>query len=160
MKFYCTLFLGAACLLVSTWASATTYKGYNIHGNSCTSTTQGATPIYSQYGPYAPGLNAINMTCPVTVPSENYTYAYLLVNGYNRNSVDHLSCTIAGTDYQGTNLISATATLPYTQSSSQVWSTSISPSAGNSVLYVTCHLPALSAAGYSHLTYIWLDLGY
>jgi hypothetical protein len=118
----------AVGFLAAQSASATTYENYVIRGNSCISITGGQTPEYNQYGVNAPGTSAIDVTCPLTLPDNGfYTYAYLLVNGYNR-SPDRLYCTIASTDYAGLNQISSPATLPYNQQPPQVWSTSISPS--------------------------------
>lgn len=162
MKALIRIFAVSIFLIVSHQASAVTYQWYQIHGNTCTSISQGLTPTYNQYGVNAPGASAIAVTCPVILPSQNYVYAYIQVVGYNRNSVNKLSCTINGARYDGANYIWATATLPNNLASYQIATNSISPTvaASNNNLSVTCYLPAATASGLSHLTEIFLYVGY
>ena len=168
-KFILALTL-VACSMIAKTASATTYDDYTIHGNNCVTTTPGSSlsfpqsgqsvvmPTYSQYGPYAPGWQAVNVTCPLTLPYQVYTYAYLYVQGYNRSSTDHLSCTLSATNFDGLGLKSLTVTLPNNEQPSQLSAASVN--SFSSSLFLTCHIPAATSSGLSHLSSIWLVLGY
>jgi hypothetical protein len=138
-------------------ASATTYDEYQLHGSSCVSITSGAVPGYSWYGVNAAAV-PIDVTCPVLLPAFSYTYAYMLVEGYNRSSSDHLSCTFTGSDFDGTNPVSGVATLTANASSPQI--AVATTNALFAPLFITCHLPAHTASGYSHLTSIFLEVGH
>jgi hypothetical protein len=149
----------ASALLGIKSASATTYQSYDIHASNCVSATAGAVPQYANFGVTALS-SALQVVCPLSLPAQSYTYAYIFVEGYNRSGTDHVSCTIMGTAPDGTNASSSNAALPLNQSASQFNTTSISPAAGNGLLSLQCHLPAPTASGYSYLSYIGLTVGY
>lgn len=151
----------ATALVTARTASATTYNDYQMQGVSCVSATAGKTPAYSQYGVNS-STTAMDVTCPINLPAHLYTYAYINVGGYNRSSVDKISCSIVGTQGDGNNPIVGTASLNSNSPYFQLSTASMYPSTslGNSVLYLYCHLPAPTAQGLSHLTSIFLTTGY
>ena len=174
------LALTVGCLTVESASAQTIYENYQIQGNSCTSITRIpvvhsgpelprvaqvlVAPQYSKYGVNA-DERAIDVTCPVFLryrPNQEYTFAYMLINGYNRSrpSDPKLSCTISGTDNSGVQVNSVTATLKDIAPQGQFDAKSMSP-VGTSILYLTCHLPRKAESGnVSHLTWIFLQLGY
>jgi hypothetical protein len=151
----------AAALMGARAASATTYADYLLQGNSCVSTTPGNTGIYTQWGPYNGSTTAaMNVTCPLTLPNKSYIYAYLFVEGFNRNSADKLSCKINATGWDGYNYSGNTATLSTNSPSYQIATTTISPSGGYGNLYVNCHIPPATGNGGSFLSTVYLQVGY
>ncbi|HKP96175.1 MAG TPA: hypothetical protein VJ385_10490 [Fibrobacteria bacterium] len=132
------------------------YNTYLIHGNGCFSITSGEEAHYSLWGAGAIGT-ALDVTCPIVLPDQNYSNAEISVNGYNRSSTDGISCRISGTNYDGGNEASGTATLSVNQQPLQVASASVSLS-NNRWLSLKCHLPAYTALGYSHLHSIQLKM--
>ncbi|HKP96662.1 MAG TPA: hypothetical protein VJ385_12965 [Fibrobacteria bacterium] len=153
-----------AALCGARTASATTYESYIIQGNSCVSTTVGNTPVYSQFGPYNTSTTTgMNLTCPLTLPSHTFSYAYILLAGYNRNSsATKLSCSINGTDVYGNSFLTGKAALANNSPYVQIASTSIYPSTstGNGWLYLSCYIPPATSSGVSHVTTISLTTGY
>ena len=151
----------ATALVTARTASATTYNDYQIQGVSCFSATAGKTPAYSQYGVNS-STTAMDVSCPIILPGHNYSYGYIQLDGYNRSSVDKISCSIVGTQGDGNNPVVGTAYLSANSPSFQASSVSIYPNTSlfNNVMYLYCHLPAPTAQGYSHLTSIFLTTGY
>jgi hypothetical protein len=159
---------------------------YRIHGQSCTSTSPGLTPGYSQYGVYAPGMTAINVTCPLFVhtswqpkdstgaahllaprlpPYRPYTSAIMLIGGYSRIAADPVRCTLANTALLGGQRVAATAAIPFKNGSGSVGAASLAPALSTTYqfdgwMFVTCRLPPRSALGFSHLTTISVQVKY
>jgi hypothetical protein len=138
-------------------ASATTYNSYVIQGNSCVSITNGVSAVANTWGITA-FSTPLNVTCPVIVPDHVYNYANIVVTGYNRSDADNVNCTIAGTGAAGTNPESVNAALPDNSPYSQVKAAHIF--LANSYLFVNCHIPAQTGSGLSHLSSVYLTLGY
>ena len=145
-------------------ASALTYVNYELHGQDCytqnpNSSTQ---PYYSQYCISTNSSSSMNVTCPLTLPSQNYTYGYIALTGYNRNSNASTSCTLYATDPEGNNLLGATASLTANQSNYQVQSASFSPPLGD-LVFVSCTIAGHTGSGgngNSWVSSIFLQLGY
>jgi len=140
-------------------ASATTLT-LQLHGNSCTSITPGNSPVYTQFGPYNQSTSsALDMTCPVTFASRNFTAGYILVTGWNRSTTDNLFCNYASTDAYGNNRALVQAVVPYNNGGSGFAQANLSMS-NTGVPYVTCHLPAAVGASRSYLSGIYLEATY
>ena len=138
--------------LVAQKASAAT-DSYTLRGNSCTSITSGITGLYGQYGISPPSTTAINVTCPIILPQKAYTQFDLSIWAYSRSTPDKVACTIATTDYGGSNYTSATAAVTLNQANSQNATTTLYPSGGDE-MYITCHIPGSTGSGPSYLTLI------
>jgi hypothetical protein len=149
-------------LLVGRAAHATTYVNYRIHGASCNSITSGVAPTVGPNGVNAPSSSSIDVTCPIILPDQSYTYGYIYLVGYNRSSTDNVSCTPMATDSEGNNTITSTATLTGNQAGSLTASASLFPTVanGNGYFSLRCHIPGHTANGYSHVNSIFLQVGY
>jgi len=158
MKRLCFGLIVAMMFLGARAASATTFVTYHLHGASCFSITSGLAPTVGQFGVNA-GSSAINVVCPLVLPSQNYTSFFLEVVGYNRNSSDHLSCSINATDTNGGNLVSAPVTLNANQGPVQINTNTISTPV-SPMPYIPCHLPAQTGSGLSHLTDLFVQVGF
>ena len=151
------------CLAVEP-GSAATYPTYFIHGGSCTAMTRPdserglavvALPHVSKYGVNA-DLWAIDVTCPLVLPLSGPKSLFLRIFGYNRSPDDPLSCRVTSTDSTGVNSSYAQVTLRNNSPSSQNGLLEMNLVFGT-LLYVTCHLPAQSPSGPSHLTFMLLS---
>lgn len=149
----------AAAILGARVASATTLN-LLIHGNSCTSITPGNAPVYTQFGPYnSSTTTALDLNCPITFPSHNYTSGYMLLYGWPRNSADAVFCNYASTDTYGNNRSLVKAIIPYSNGAANFAQVNLSAlNAG--VPYVTCHLPVATAAGKSYLSSFYIEATY
>ena len=157
MKRLCFGMVVALSLLVVRTASATT-QNYLLHGSSCFSIVSGLSASVSQYGVNA-SSTALTVMCPLLLPSLNYTSYGLEVVGYNRSSTDHLSCTINATDTNGNNFLAGTASLNANLAAVQVATASINTPV-SPMGFVICHLPASTPSGFSHLTDVFVTVGF
>ena len=139
-------------------ASATTFQRFIMHGGSCYSITSGLSANVTQFGVNA-GSTALNVVCPLLLPAQNYVSMTLEVEGYNRSSSDHVSCSIFGTDTSGNQLVGGAATLSSNMQAVQIQTVTISTPASPMPL-VSCHLPAQTASGFSHVTNLFLTMGF
>ena len=147
-------------------SAATQYQNYYIHGRNCTSITPGQTAVYTNWGVEAPTTAAIDVVCPIvlTYPQSAtaLTSVWMMMTGYNRAGVNAIDCAVASTSRSdGTNQVSARAFLPYNQSNpspAQFDVVTLTPS--DAFLSVICHLPGRTAIGRSHLTTLWLQVGF
>ena len=151
----------AAAALGARPAAALTYLDFTLQGSSCVSKTSGTAAGISQFGVNADGT-ALDVVCSLTLPAHRYTYANMQIFGYNRSSAEKLSCTVSATDYVGGTYTPITVTLPnnspYPQTAyASATFASLWPA---TFLSISCHLPAVTESGYSHLTAIYLQTGY
>lgn len=159
MKFAPHALILAAALVGARVASATTVN-LQIHGNSCTSITPGNSPVYTQFGPYnASTATAMDLTCPVALPSHNYTSGYMYLAGWPRNTADALFCNYASTDVYGNNRTLVKAIVPYNGGNSNFAQVNIA-AANAGVIYVTCHIPVAVGAAKTYLSSIYLEATY
>ena len=156
--------IAVGCLAVEPASAAT--SPYVIHGSSCTSmwrpiSERGlavvALPHVSQYGVNA-DIWAIDVTCPIVLPWMDYKSVYLGIQGYNRSSKDPLSCRITSTDGSGLYVNYEQAVLQSDSPVSQSVSTQRMNLVAGASVYVTCHLPAQTPSGASHLSLLFLVL--
>jgi hypothetical protein len=165
MNKYVLTFVMAVGVLAAQSASATEYRNYYIHGRSCTSITSGQTPVYTQHGVEAPVTDAIDVSCPIVLEGsakwEPLTYAWLGVYGYNRASTGSLYCTLASTGFDGNQQVTGRASVDFPASdplAPKIGSVQITP--GSELLFVNCHLPGRTSTGRSHVTALWLRVGF
>ena len=162
MKKTTLTFIQAAIFLAAHQASALEEYSVNylIHGNSCFSTTSGEEAHYAQWGAGAVGT-ALDVTCPLMLQSDQSPHSInLLIRGYDRSSIDNVSCRISSTNNDGQNEISATASMTDNSQAYLAASTTLSIPGGFDNLSLKCHLPAYTASGYSHLNSINLTAWY
>jgi hypothetical protein len=163
----CVLTVAAACILVARSASAAPdYQNYYIHGRSCTSITPGQTAVYSMHGIESPSTAAIDVMCPIVLnyskAEVDLTSVWVMVSGYNRAGYNALNCKVASTSRFGpTGEVSTRVFLPFRQDNPllpQADGAQFVPN--DAFLTVICHLPGYTAIGRSHLTGIWLQVGF
>jgi hypothetical protein len=103
---------------------------------------------------------AMDVSCPIQAPSENYTYQYIGIGAYNRNPNDPFSCTLNMSNDDGYGQTQAVATIANTGDNVQYKSRYNYPAAGNNNPWITCHIPASYNGSYSYLTSIYVSLTY
>ncbi len=154
MKHFAKVLAVAAAVLGAKSVSAG-YIEQTIQGNSCVSTTPGNDPVYSQWGPYNNSTTTpMMLTCPISVPTQNYYYGQIITSGWTRHSSDQVYCNFGGTDKFGNGNTSVQAKVPYNGGANSGLANLNLP-AGSTYLSVTCHLPVATNPGKSYLSSIW-----
>jgi hypothetical protein len=158
MKF---LFLAAWLGSAGSVAAGTLY--YNLHGNSCFSTTPGLVGNVSNTGIWNPSsTTSMTVSCPLQIPTLAYTQQYIGITAYNRNSNGPVSCTFSMTSEDGKAATHAVATIVGTgvdvkHASARNWTV-----ATHDTPSITCRIPPLPAGGgsFSFLTSLYIVLDY
>jgi hypothetical protein len=144
-------------------ALATTYLQYQMQGDSCfyQDGSGGSTPSYSPYGVTNTSSSYTTYVfCPIMLPSQNYTYGYIFIVGYNRNSTYSTSCNLLATTAEGTNYQVATATMSGNSSSYNDASTSLTVANSATYFFLTCQIAPSTSSGQSYVSSIYLEVGY
>lgn len=162
MKYAIKFLFLVAGLCAARSAEAATYY-YNLHGNSCFSTTPGLVGNISNTGIWnSSSSTAMVVSCPLQIPDRAYTQQYIGIAAYNRNSSGPVSCTFGMISDDGKGVTSATATIVGTGADVKYASARNFPSATQNNPSVTCRIPPLPAGGgsFSFLTSVYIVLDY
>lgn len=155
------LFL-AAGLCGAVRSEATDHYYLKIFGSSCISFTTGVIAEVNQWGIDNPSTTqAMDVTCPIVVPSQNYTQMYLGIGGYNRSNYDALSCNLNMSNDDGYSLTQLSVAVRKQAGPGVVYATGYNyAAAGQHNAWVTCHVPSASGTGWSYLTSLNITLDY
>jgi hypothetical protein len=155
------LFLAAGLCAARSAEAATVY--YNLHGNSCFSTTPGLVGGLSNTGVWNPSsTSSMVVSCPLQIPDKAYTQQYIGIAAYNRNSNGPVSCTFSMIGDDGKGVTSATATIVGSGADVRYASARNYPAATHGNPSLTCRIPPLPAGGgsFSFLTSVYIVLDY
>jgi hypothetical protein len=158
MKF---LFLAAGLCAARSAEAASLY--YNLHGNSCFSTTPGLVGNTSNTGVWNPSsTTAMTVSCPLQIPDKIYTQQYIGIAAYNRNINGPVSCTFSMISDDGKGATSATASIVGTGADVKYASARNFPAATHVNPSLTCRIPPLPSGGgsFSFLTSVYIVLDY